>query len=48
MQIAPPAMNHRSVAASEVYTGMETVWYGDGAGNTVEENSGVFSLIQMH
>jgi len=22
--------------------------YGDGAGNTVEENSGVFSLIRMH
>jgi len=22
-------------------------WYGDGAGNTVEENSSVFSLIQM-
>jgi len=22
--------------------------YGDGAGNTVEENSSVFSLIQMH
>jgi len=21
--------------------------YGDGAGNTIEENSGVFSLIQM-
>jgi len=24
-----------------------TVWYGDGAGNTVEENSSDFSLIQM-
>jgi len=23
-------------------------WYGDGAGNTVEENSSIFSLIQMH
>ena len=23
------------------------LWYGDGAGNTVEENSSVFSLIQM-
>jgi len=23
------------------------VWYGDGAGNTVEENSSVFSLIRM-
>jgi len=23
-------------------------WYGDGAGNTVEENSSVFSLIRMH
>jgi len=22
-------------------------WYGDGAGNTVEENSSVFSLIRM-
>ena len=22
--------------------------YGDGAGNTVEENSSVFSLIRMH
>jgi len=26
---------------------METLRYGDGAGNTVEENSSVFSLIQM-
>jgi len=25
--------------------GMEMVWYGDGAGNTVEENSSVFSLV---
>jgi len=24
------------------------LWYGDGAGNTVEENSSVFSLIRMH
>jgi len=24
------------------------VRYGDGAGNTVEENSSVFSLIRMH
>jgi len=24
------------------------LWYGDGAGNTVEENSRVFSLIRMH
>jgi len=23
-------------------------WDGDGAGNTVEENSSVFSLIRMH
>jgi len=22
--------------------------YGDGAGNTIEENSSIFSLIQMH
>ena len=22
--------------------------YGDGAGNTIEENSSVFSLIRMH
>jgi len=22
-------------------------WYGDGAGNTVEENSSIFSLIRM-
>jgi len=27
--------------------GTETEWYGDGAGNTVEENSSIFSLIQM-
>ena len=27
----------------------EVDWrYGDGAGNTVEENSSVFSLIRMH
>jgi len=24
------------------------VWYGDSAGNTVEENSSDFSLIRMH
>jgi len=24
------------------------LWYGDGAGNTVEENASVFSLIRMH
>jgi len=24
------------------------MWYEDGAGNTVEENSSVFSLIRMH
>jgi len=29
------------------FYGTETVQYGDGAGNTVEENSSVFSLIQM-
>ena len=23
------------------------LWYGDGAGNTVEENSSIFSLIRM-
>jgi len=23
-------------------------WYGDGAGNTVEENFSIFSLIWMH
>jgi len=23
-------------------------WYGDGAGNTVEENSSVVSLIRVH
>jgi len=23
-------------------------WYGDGAGNTTEENFSIFSLIQMH
>jgi len=23
-------------------------WYGDVAGNTVEENSSIFSLIRMH
>jgi len=28
--------------------GTETARYGDGAGNTVEENSSVFSLIWMH
>jgi len=28
--------------------GTETVlWYGDNAGNTIEENSSVFSLIRM-
>jgi len=27
---------------------MIMITYGDGAGNTVEENSSVFSLIQMH
>jgi len=26
---------------------METVRYGDGAGNTVEKNSSVFSVIRM-
>jgi len=25
----------------------DSVWYGDDAGNTVEENSSVFSLIRM-
>jgi len=24
------------------------VWYRDSAGNTTEENSGVFSLIRLH
>jgi len=24
-----------------------TLWYGDGAGNTVEENSSIFSLIRL-
>jgi len=28
--------------------GTETVQYRDGAGNTVEENSSIFSLIRMH
>jgi len=27
--------------------GMETLWYGDGADNTIEKNSSVFSLIRM-
>jgi len=29
------------------YCGMETVWHRDGAGNTIEENSSVFSLIRI-
>jgi len=28
--------------------GTETVRYGDSAGNTIEENSSIFSLIRMH
>ena len=30
-----------------VYAPPPDAWYGDGAGNTVEENSSVFSLIRM-
>jgi len=29
------------------YFELQGLWYGDGAGNTIEENSSVFSLIQM-
>jgi len=29
-------------------SGTEGWWYGDSAGDTVEENSSVFSLIRMH
>jgi len=27
---------------------VEQLWYGDGAGNTIEENSSILSLIAMH
>jgi len=37
-----------SVASTSIITGYLLIrLYGDGAGNTVEENSSVFSLIRM-
>jgi len=30
------------------FSSVVSVWYGDGASNTIEENSSVFYLIQMH
>jgi len=30
-----------------VLTITDVLWYGDGVGNTVEDNSSVFSLIRM-
>jgi len=35
------------VTHSVLVLAVPALWYGDGAGNTVEENSSVFSLIQM-
>ena len=37
----PHMPDFRSITAKHLW------WYGDGAGNTVEENSSVFSLIRM-
>jgi len=33
--------------SAHVYCIVYCLWYGDGAGNTTEENSSVFSLIRM-
>jgi len=38
---------HFNKLLTEYYYSQE-IWYGDGAGNTVEENSSIFSLIWMH
>jgi len=35
------------VSTQQICESLLLLWYGDGAGNTVEENSSVFSLIRM-
>jgi len=40
--------NSPSTAVVDQLLIVAVIWYGDGAGNTVEENSSVFSLIRMH
>jgi len=35
------------VAQDFIWLDVISLWYGDGAGNTVEENSSVFSQIRM-
>jgi len=49
----PPHMTTHSERVSyaysrHLYVVPQHTSYGDGAGNTVEENSSVFSLIRMH
>jgi len=41
-------MNYEQPSLSdEIINRAMMLWYGDGAGNTAEENSSVFSLIRM-
>ena len=35
------------ITISIILISMSVLWYGDGAGNTADENSSVFSLIRM-
>jgi len=42
-----PHVTYASVVIMSVFVSF-MLWYGDSVGNTVEENSSVFSLIQMH
>jgi len=37
----------RKHGMTTITTTATPIWYGDGAGNTVEENSSIFSLIWM-
>jgi len=51
-QRAPPIFGRATITFgigphSSLILTFSVVLYGDGAGNTVEENSSVFSLIQM-
>jgi len=45
-------VKYKAISGLNLFTRYEKVLrvlrYGDGAGNTIEENSSIFSIIRMH
>jgi len=48
LQCQSPLLYSISATFEFSMTSVTVIRYGDGAGDTVEENSSVFSLVRMH